>query len=388
MVGVDPLSMYVLAKSNSLETLSVYDKNTLLSLLKDHSAYPSLEEMVGMNEMEGNHSFSGFRDMQLMYYYIHRPTHDDETKNRTEGTKKEYIRDLLQFFTFLQVTMENENDAPISSYLKEAHKRHIRSYQEWLKNLIRKDGKMGYPSSTRARKTTVVKSFLQWLYDEDIIKQPLPIAFKKSTYRKEERPDRSLSLNKVQDLLHYYKDHPVNHALLIILFTTGLRVNEVATAKWSNVYYDATVNGGSYFLRVTTKGNKRRDARIFNTTMDSIKRMRQLRGLKIDLDPTDDSPLFCTNKGNPYSYKYLSNYIIRIIGATDFDWLKRKEGNISPHWARHFFVTYSIIQKGIPIDVVQHTVGHSSRSTTEAYIDKYLDKKKDATWGWDEGVFT
>ncbi|WP_081599571.1 site-specific integrase [Halalkalibacterium ligniniphilum] len=61
---------------------------------------------------------------------------------------------------------------------------------------------------------------------------------------------------------------------------------------------------------------------------------------------------------------------------------------MSSHWARHFFVTYSIIQRGIPIEIVQQTVGHSNKSVTAGYVSKHLDKQKDASWGWDEKEFS
>lgn len=75
------------------------------------------------------------------------------------------------------------------------------------------------------------KLFLTWLYNVDYIDYPLAAALLKSMVRDREKPDRSLSLEEVQQLLSYYKDHPINHAILITLFTTGLRIQEIATAK-------------------------------------------------------------------------------------------------------------------------------------------------------------
>ncbi|WP_100374755.1 tyrosine-type recombinase/integrase [Bacillus sp. FJAT-45037] len=369
------------------------DQSNLVSLYRsflDSSLYDHLELKLDDNERQALSSFDSFTDQELIYYYLHKPTYDDESKNKTEQTKKEYIRDLLQFYTFINFLISNEQteDEELPSYLKRVEKRHIRQYQEWLKQLKRNDGKVGYPSSTRTRKNVVVKGFLRWIYDEDVIEYPLHVSFKKSTTRKQERPDRFLSLEEVQSLLSFYEQHPINHALLITLATTGLRVNEIATATWGNIYQDSSVKEGSYYLKVIGKGGVERHARLMEPTMRSILRFRKRRGVSCELNPKNREPLFTTNKAHFYSYKYLSNYIIKIIKKSEFEWLDRKDGNISPHWFRHFFVNYCVMELGLPIEQVQHTVGHSSRTTTEGYVSKHLQKKNDASLHWDDKLFS
>ncbi|WEG19183.1 tyrosine-type recombinase/integrase (plasmid) [Alkalihalophilus pseudofirmus] len=378
---------------NTSENSWLIDNQSYLpSLYKsflDPLQYNALEMRLYENERLTLDSFQSFTDQELIYYYLHKPTYDDESKNKTEQTKKEYIRDILQFYSFIHFSISNEqikNDLP-PSYLKAIEKRHIRQYQEWLRNIKRTDGKIGYPSSTRTRKNIVIKGFLRWLHEEDIIDYPLHATFRKSTTRKQERPDRYLSLEEVQSLLSFYKQHPINHALLITLATTGLRVNEIATATWGDVYQDSSVKEGAYYLKVIGKGGVERHARLMEPTVKSILRFRKRRGLTCEVDPKNEEPLFTTNKGYSYSYKYLSNYIIKIIKRTKYVWLDHKVSNISPHWFRHFFVNYSVMELGLPIEQVQHTVGHSSRSTTEGYLNKYLHKKNDASLHWDEAIF-
>ena len=366
--------------------------NHLTHILLNDNHLIRLESIVNQNEIKGTSLFDSFSDLQMIYYFIHQKTHDDESKNRKEQTKREYLRDLLQFYTYLQAAILNEQHEQLNinektSFFKLAAKRHIRSYQRWLAEEVKVNGRIGYKPATRSRKNSVVKLFLTWLYDVDYINYPLAAAFFKSTVRDREKPDRYLSLEEVQQLLTYYKDHPINHAILITLFTTGLRIQEIAKAKWKDVYIDSSVQEGTWYMKVIGKGGKERHARLMKPTVESILRMRKRRGLSTKLDPNDETPVFTTNKGKPYDYKYMSEYVTKIIQKTNFDWLKEKEGPVTPHWARHFFVNHSVIDLGIPIEVVQRTVGHSDKRITEGYLKDYIDKKNDASWQWDESNF-
>lgn len=362
-------------------------KLKLYDTLIDDKHMSSLNLLLKKNDLSKKYLFDSFNDLQMIYYFVHMQTHDDKEKNRTEQTKREYLRDLLQFLTYLQFAIQaDEMEIKDGSVLKTASKWHIREYQEWLTK-IEVNGRIGYKAATRSRKNSVVKIFLTWLFDIDYIDYPLAAALLKSTVRNQEKPERYLNIREVQQLLTYYKDHPINHAILITLFTTGLRVQEIAKAKWKDVYIDSSVEENTWYMKVIGKGDKVRHARLMKPTVESILRMRKRRGLSTELDPNDDSPVFTTNKGKAYHYKYMSEYVTKIIQRTGFDWLEKKKGPVTPHWARHFFVNHSVIDLGIPIEVVQRTIGHSDKRITEGYLKEYVDKKNDASWKWDDNKF-
>ncbi|WP_054637543.1 tyrosine-type recombinase/integrase [Thalassobacillus sp. C254] len=358
-------------------------KNQLLTHLSDSSYLPSVYSKIEENEDALLPAFSSLSDLEVMYFFVHRETHDDEAKNRKNQTKKEYLRDLLQFYTFLQVQLQNEEvSSTLFPYIR---KKHVRAYQEWLKDGEFQHRKQGYAVATRARKITVVKSFLEFLYEEEIVEFPLQVAFKKSTVRRKDKPKRELTYEEVKSLLDYYKDHPINHAILLLLATTGLRIQEVAKAKWGDLYYDPSINGGTYFLKVIGKNDVERHAVILPSTLESIKRFRKRRDVSVDLNAEDLNPLFTTNKEKAYGYKYLSQYVTRIIEETELSWTKNK-GPITPHYFRHFFVNYSVLTLGLPIEQVQKTVGHQSKVTTEGYVADTITKRKDAGLYWSEDL--
>ena len=379
----------------------IFNNNTVFDLLSHKQGIKKVKELLSNSDylmefvlnIEENEArklplYENLSDLALIYYYVHQQTHDDEHKNKKDNTKKEYIRDLLQFFTFTSFMVSQESEGA-NSVLKVLENRHIRQYQDWLKDGEFAYGKKGYALYSRVKKITIVKGFLNWLYTNECIDYPLHAVFKKVTIRSEDKPDRSLSYHEVKQLLDYYKEHPINHALLLLLATTGLRIMEVANAKWSNLYYDPKILGGRYFLRVQVKGSgtKERHVYIMPSLLESLKRMRKRRGLSIDINSKDDTYLFVTNKKKPYHFKYLSNYIIQIIQNTKLPWLLEKDGTVSPHDFRHYFISHLVIDLGADITKVQKTVGHVSRTTTEGYLDKYLSNQNNAGLLLDERLY-
>lgn len=182
----------------------------------------------------------------------------------------------------------------------------------------------GYKPAIRTRKVTVLKIFLNWLYSYDYIEQPLSIAFLKETVRKREKPNRAVSYDEVQQLLQYYKNHPINHAILITLFTTGIRVAELASAKWSDVYIDSSLKENTWYVKVIGKGGVERHVQLMEPVVESKKKMRIKRGLNTEINRKDEPHVFTTNKRKPYDSKYLSRYVTKIIQRTKFEWLNNK----------------------------------------------------------------
>lgn len=225
----------------------------------------NIESLMEHNERQKQHLFKNFTDEMMMYYFIHKPSHIQEEYDKKEETKKEHIRDLHQFYSLLlshqAFLKEDVTDFTEGSYLKNLDRRHIRRYQEWLKNEAPlRNGKIGYGMATMARKIVVIKSFLKWLVEVEYIKIPLHTAFLNNEVRMKDRPDRDLSYEEVKALLDYYRNHPFNWGLLTLLSTTGLRIQEIAQSRWCDLYYDSGI--GEYFLKVQGKRDEIRHALI------------------------------------------------------------------------------------------------------------------------------
>ncbi|MFB9759335.1 hypothetical protein [Ectobacillus funiculus] len=110
--------------------------------------------------------------------------------------------------------------------------------------------KVGYKPATIARKSIVIRSFLRLLHKEEYLKTPLHSYFVSSAVKQKHTPNRDLTYEEVKALSEYWKQktHPINYAILILLATTGLRIQEVYKAKWSELFYDSST--GHYFLSI------------------------------------------------------------------------------------------------------------------------------------------
>jgi integrase/recombinase XerD len=361
---VEILSNEILPLSTPSTAFPNKSVSSLLPFMMDTSYYQRLVERKRHNEDGGYNKLEGFHEAEIIYYFVHEEKHISKKNNRSEGTKREYLRDLLYFYQWCLDNVGANDDGEVFPFLKPGH---IEQYQEELLN--------HYALSTCVRKITVIKSFLSFLHKNGRISIPLHQAFKRATLRMSDRPNRDIDYEDMKQIVDYYKNHPILHALLSVLMTTGIRIAELCTARVCDLTYDRRRN--EYWLRVIGKGGKERDVLIFPEIFDRIVRFRERRGLATKLDANDTSPLFVTNKGKPYSETYLSRYITNAIKRTGLPLLKKVQGNITPHWFRHG-TAIMLREAGADVREIQLYLGHESLRTTEIYLDRQMKKEKSA----------
>ncbi|WP_214482920.1 site-specific integrase [Bacillus sp. SM2101] len=379
---------FVNGNINDLISVNSQSLGPVIRKLLDSQFFTKLEETKESNEEFGNESFSEFSDIGMVYYYVHNPKNLDSKKNRNDDTKKEYFRELLQLYKNLIVyssEFEIYIDTNSDSIFKTLKPTHIRRYQEWLINAPLGKGNNTYSWATITRKNVIIKGFFKWLYNSKYISTPLHEHFKSSSVNDQDRPDRALTDIEVKQILDYHKNHVINFALLYTLATTGLRIREIANAKWGNITYDPEL--GHYWLKVVTKGKKERDVLIFEDVFDSMVAFRKVRRLNIELDPGDEGTIFVTNTGKAYTYKYLSDQVTRIILQTKLPFLKYKNnGRITPHFYRHYFANFSLRQ-GVDVYHIKETLGHSKLETTILYLKNEESKKNNAALQWKKNIY-
>lgn len=360
--------------------------NTFLS--QDH--YESLGLKIDQAERDKNDSsFAYFNDYEILYYYCHQRKNIDKDKTISEGTKREYLRELLSFSKNI-VEFSEEIGVDIihineGSLFKSLEPRHIKSYQEWMvTKLPLLQGREAYSPATIARKTTIIKGFLNFLYKNDYIKTDLTTRLAAATVSADERPNRDLGPREAVELLKFFKDenHPIIFGILHVLITTGIRNAEFCKARVCDLTYDHI--RGEYFLMIHGKGNKKRIVPIKPKVYESIVEFRKIRGLKTILDPKDMSPLFVNIEGNAYQNSYLSRYINKVVKRADFEWIQNRANPITPHVFRH---SYAIISyhSGADIYKIMRSLGHEKIETTMIYLQKEFEKEDNALYTWSNG---
>ena len=374
------------------ELISIHNETSLDSIEKQKQNFTNIitlwnreyideaEFKKENNERDDKYTYEGFSDEEILYYYLNRQTHFDQEKRIKDASRTLYARDLSQFYFFIKQSTEflqqDVKDYEDDRIWRNLRKRHIRNYQRWLsEEAVSYQSKEKYKASTISRKLGVIRSYLKWLYEIQYIQEPLHVEILSTTVNKHHKPKRELSYEEVKQLLHYYKDNEIHYALLSVLATTGLRVAEVAHAKWEDLEYDDI--RGRYYLTVDTKGDNERIVSINKEIFNRIVAFRIRRRLPINIGNKNGGTIFQTKNHSAYRENYLSQYISKVIKDTKLAFTENIR--ITPHFFRHFYVQYLYDYKGLAPHVIAAAVGHKNdRTTKENYLKQRLTKDNDA----------
>ncbi|MGY3716061.1 tyrosine-type recombinase/integrase [Sutcliffiella cohnii] len=298
----------------------------------------------------------------LIYLFLHdQPTIGEE---RSEKTKKEYLRDINHFLKFIF----EEGISSIYSINPE----HLLQYQRVIEER--------YKKTTLQRKSSVIKHFFRYLANKSILPEDITLQMKRPKTKMEDLINRDFYDFEVEQLLQYFQENDwFAYTLFYSLVSTGMRINELATAKWSNLRFEPSVN--HYFLTVTGKGNKLRDVIIFQDVLEVLLENRRRKSLSLKIGDVDGTAFFPKASGGFYNTTYLSNEFTKLVNAAPFDFIqdrikKEKESaeegkniryRITPHTCRHYTAAF-YMDKGIDSKAIQDMLGHSSIMTTERYL--------------------
>ncbi|WP_273130542.1 tyrosine-type recombinase/integrase [Bacillus weihaiensis] len=366
----------------SLISLKDFKNLKELSTFMLNDAY--YHELLSATEFLDNPNTQQFNDLEMMYLFVHNKKDMNEKKNRMTNTKQEYIRDLLiiykqlldnQLLFNIELTYVDKHLTP--SLFQSLKHGNLRKYQEWLLTAPLGKGAKPYAVATLSRKMIILKSFLAYLYRSEYIQVPLHEKMLSSNVREDDIPNRDLGSNEVIQLLDYFKDHPIIHCFIAILTTTGLRIKELCNSR----ICDITYQDGDYWLNVMGKGRKQREVLLHPNIIEGIRVFRLRRRADFVLDSTDDSPIFTTANGNPYSYKYLSNYLTKHINKANITFIRMRRTPITPHFLRHAYAIISA-ENGATLESISPSLGHSNYRTTARYLEKRLSRKNSASHSW------
>lgn len=305
-----------------------------------------------------NVDYSKLSEESLVYLFLH-----DEpslTKKRSERTKKLYLDDLSHFLRYIKETIGT------------IHELSHNEMEIYFYKLSKQ-----YAATTLRRKKSVVQQFLKYIYKNKGLTDDYSSRLKKVSVKKEELVNRDLFPEEVNQVLDTLKQsNYFVYTTFFILTTTGLRIEEIATAKWSDLVYHTSLN--SYLLRVVGKGNKAREVRIFEDTLDAIRQVRRLRKQIIELDASCTSAFLPKADGTNYRADYLSTLVAEKIESTNLPFLHYRQDRITPHTCRHFLANY-LMEKGIELKKIRDYLGHESIMTTERYLREQTRRQNMAT---------
>ena len=271
-------------------------------------------------------------------------------KSLSANSIEAYLTDLDKLIRFVE--SEGKDFATIS-------------YQD-LQQFVAQLRDIGIHPRSQARIISGIKSYYRFLLlDEYITADPTELLESPKIGLK--LPE-VLTVNEINDILDTIDlslpEGQRNRAMLEVLYSCGLRVSELISLRYSDVYFDEG------FIRVEGKGSKQRLVPISETAIREIKNYLLDRNRMVVKKGFEDI-LFLSRRGTALS-RIMVFHIIK--QQTEMAGVHK---NVSPHTFRHSFATH-LLEGGANLRAIQEMLGHEKITTTEIYthIDRQFLRKE------------
>ena len=279
-------------------------------------------------------------------------------KGYSDHTRRAYRKDLLDFFFFLTESRlagsARQKSAPIVK-LKQIDGIALRGY---LGFLHRKNKK-----TTIARKLSAIRSFFKFLLKKGVISEnPAELVL---TPKQDKTIPVYLSVDDMFRLLDSIQTDTLlglrNRAIFETLYSSGIRVSELAEMNFSDVDFSATV------VLVSGKGNRQRIVPVGQKALAAIKAYRTRLQKQTGRIAINAGPLFLNRFHKRLSPRSIARILKKLVDAVGL------LTPVSPHALRHTFATH-MLDAGADLRAVQELLGHKSLSTTQKYTHVSIDR--------------
>jgi integrase/recombinase XerD len=268
-------------------------------------------------------------------------------KGYADNTIAAYRNDLTQFLRYL----EGRNQDPERATWVEVDKDAIISYVLSLKE-------REYTSSTVARKVAAIKSFFHYLMAEKAIHDD-PTATLDSPKVKKRLP-KAISRDEIERLLAAPAQGVAvksqrDHALLELLYASGMRVTELVSLDVS----DVNLVSGSVRVRGKKLASKERIIPVGDRALDALREYLNRGRMQLVRDP-EERALFLNHRGQRLTRQGLWLIIKHYVDEVGIS------AEVTPHTLRHSFAAHKLSQ-GKSLQDIQKLLGHANISTTQVY---------------------
>ena len=272
-----------------------------------------------------------------------------QEKHSSANTLSSYIRDLNQFRTWL-----------LGSGITDLRKVKKEAINEYLLHMTQ----IGKSPATVTRSTASIKSFYAYLLQSGAIKAN---PAKSVAAMKVERKYPEILTNREVEL---FLEQPKcvdekgfrDHAMLELLYATGIRVSELIGLNVEDV------NLSAGFIRCTSRG-KERIVPLYHTAVKALEDyVRNIRP-RIIADE-EEHALFVNMNGERMSRQGFWKIIKYYQEKAEID------KDITPHTLRHSFAVH-LLENGADLRSIQEMLGHADISSTQIYTHVVKKQLKD-----------
>lgn len=272
-------------------------------------------------------------------------------KNRSQNTIKNYDHHLTRFFAWLETHLAKTADKISAIDITEEA---VRKFRLFLARETDQFGRL-LKKQTQNHHLIALRMFLKYLVKRSVESLPPD---KIELAKQPQRELEFLDENELHRLLDSPKGSDFqklrDHAILELLFSTGLRVSELCSLDRD------VVDVGTDSFSVRGKGGKIRVVFISDSAKEVLKKYLDLRE---DIDPA----LFVRDASLPNKEEKLRltpRSVQRIIRK--YSAVAGISKKVTPHWLRHQFAT-DLLRNGADLRSVQMMLGHANISTTQIY---------------------
>ena len=270
-------------------------------------------------------------------------------KHASQNTISSYLRDVNQFRDYLHAHEDCE--------LRQADSDMVQGYMNWMLN-------HGKSAASATRFLASIKSFYNFLISQgDIKTNPA----KGVAAAKVERKYPEILTSKEVEL---FLEQPQcvdakgfrDHAMLELLYATGIRVSELISLDMSDL------NLAAGFVRCVNRG-KERIIPLYHTAVkalgDYVKNIRP----QLIADSSEEA-LFVNMNGERMSRQGFWKIVKHYQETAQI----KKE--ITPHTLRHSFAVH-LLENGADLRSIQEMLGHADISSTQIYTHVVKRQLKD-----------
>lgn len=292
-------------------------------------------------------------------------------KNASDHTIQNYLLDIRQF---CEITWGDTAQPPY--HWNRTDRFSARKFLVFFQ-------KLEMAPTTTARKLSALRSFYKFLLREEYVEQnpfsglSLP---KKGNYLPQilsvteagkllDAPaEYEQQQNTVDPLQKMWREYMVarDTAILEMLYSTGMRINELAKLPENQIDLLAGV------ARVRGKGKKERLCPLGSPAIRALQKNLELREnvWLVSGKREARSPVFLNKNGGAITARSIERMMKKYVLYC------RLNAELTPHSLRHSFATH-LLDAGADLRSVQELLGHASLSTTQIYTHVSVERLKE-----------
>jgi site-specific recombinase XerD len=180
-----------------------------------------------------------------------------------------------------------------------------------------------------------------------------------------------LSRDEIQQLFARLPGHGRyalrDHALLLFLYNTGARVQEVADLRREHLALKSPPS-----VRLHGKGGKWRSCPLWEETARALREL--IAEQRFD-DP--QAPVFSSARGQALTRFGIYKRVRKLAACLELGEAAPRSRRITPHVFRHSTAVH-LLEAGVEVNVIRGWLGHVSLETTNRYAEITVRMKEDA----------